>query len=97
MKKKIEVLNDSKVVFSGYVSNIPIRESVVLSKCIELFDDDDPCIINKSYAIKTITLDIEKLIDKISNKQIEICDYYDSILNSIDIESLDECIIQKIN
>ncbi len=52
MKQYIIILKDEKILYDGRISDIPIKEEYIKSKSVELFDDDDPCIIHQSYVIK---------------------------------------------
>lgn len=52
MKQKIQIKDKNSIVYEGRISDIPIKESAIIAKSIELFNDDDPCIIHQSYVIK---------------------------------------------
>ncbi len=57
MKLKIVLSNQkNEIVFQGNPQNLPIRYEDIKKKSVELFDDEEPCIIHQSYAI-------QKLID----------------------------------
>ena len=57
MKLKIILSNQNKdIIFQGNPLNLPIRYEDIKKKSVELFDDEEPCIIHQSYAI-------QKLID----------------------------------
>jgi len=52
MKEKIQIKNlKGEVVFKGKPINMPYKAEYIKEKCIELFNDDDPCIIHQSYAV----------------------------------------------
>jgi hypothetical protein len=62
MKLKIIITNSNKdVIFKGNPLNLPIRYLDIKKKSVELFDDEEPCIIHQSYAI-------QKLIDGFLNE-----------------------------
>ncbi|QMS85522.1 hypothetical protein [Candidatus Xianfuyuplasma coldseepsis] len=52
MKQKILIKEQNSIIYEGRISDIPIKESAIIAKSIELFNDDDPCIIHQSYVIK---------------------------------------------
>lgn len=52
MNKKIIVKLADKVLYNGNILDIPIKKELIVAKSIEIFADDDPCIIHKSYVIK---------------------------------------------
>ncbi|MBU1143428.1 MAG: hypothetical protein KKH92_07265 [Firmicutes bacterium] len=55
MKLKLMISNQNKeVLFQGNPVNLPIRYDAIKKKSVELFDDEEPCIIHQSYAIQKI-------------------------------------------
>jgi hypothetical protein len=55
MKLKLIIANHNKeVIFQGNPVNLPIRYEDIKKKSVELFDDEEPCIIHQSYAIQKI-------------------------------------------
>lgn len=52
MKQRVTIFSGETTVFNGRMSDIPIKPRAIKQKSIELFDDDDPCIIHQSYVIK---------------------------------------------
>jgi hypothetical protein len=81
MKKIIFIDRNGKEILNVPIIEIPIHEKIVIEKSIELFNDDEPCIIHKTYSIRAITL--------------EICDYLKEFLDSNN-EVLKESINKKI-
>lgn len=51
-KKTLKILRNEKIIFNGKFIDLPIKETYLIKKSVELFDDDDPCIIHQSYVIK---------------------------------------------
>lgn len=45
---------DHHVVFKGRPITLPMTKTAIVAKSIELFGDDDPCVIHQSYAIQKI-------------------------------------------
>ena len=55
MKIKLIITNENKdVVFRGNAYDLPVQYEEIKKKSIELFDDDEPCIIHQSYAIQKL-------------------------------------------
>jgi hypothetical protein len=52
MKQKVSLRHGDKVLYEGRISDIPVKHDAIIKRSIELFDDDDPCIIHQSYVIK---------------------------------------------
>ena len=83
-KKKLKILRNEKVIFQGKFIDLPIKETCIINKSIELFDDEDPCIIHQSYVIKEyadqlLTLfkrnDANTILGKDYVKELEFLDY----------------------
>ncbi len=53
MNPKIIVERHGETVFKGKLLGLPFKESAVIAKSIELFDDEEPCVIHQSFVIKT--------------------------------------------
>jgi hypothetical protein len=86
MKKIIFIDKDENEIINVPIIEIPIHEKKIIEKSIELFNDDEPCIIHKTYTIRAITF--------------EICDYLKEILNSnneVLKESINEKVLNLIN
>ena len=83
MKQVVKIIKNNKEIFNGKIASIPIKKEYIVKKSIELFDDDDPCIIHQSYVVKEfvdILLDIKKdnNLDEIHvNNFLEVLDFID--------------------
>ena len=90
MKQKIEIKRGESTVYAGRISDMPIKHTSIIQKSIELFDDDDPCIIHQSYVIKEYA---DLLLGKLQKTNpVVIQDHND--LEFIDIVQPEECTIQ---
>ncbi|MFW6298950.1 MAG: hypothetical protein ACOC14_04635 [Bacillota bacterium] len=49
MKKTIIISDGGETLFKGKPLNMPFKEDAIKQKSIELFDDEDPCIIHQSH------------------------------------------------
>jgi hypothetical protein len=71
MKQKVTIKSQAgKIIFKGAVLYIPIKKAAIIKRSIELFDDDDPCIIHQSFVVKTLA---DELIQVLSGYPQEIC------------------------
>lgn len=86
MKQRILVKKADNILFDGKLINIPIKESCIVEKSIELFDDDDPCIIHKSYIAKEYASTILDLLN--SQKTLFVKAHLDT-LAFLDFDDLD--------
>lgn len=74
MKYIIIIKKDNKIIFEGKPIHLPIKEAVLKEKSIEMFADEDPCIIHQSYIVE---LFCDQLVSKYKTRLDE-----EIILNS---------------
>jgi hypothetical protein len=61
MKQKIIITNkNQEIIFQGNPYNLPIQYETIKQKSIELFNDDEPCVIHQSYATQKLIDDFMK-------------------------------------
>ena len=88
MKCKV-ILKDSngQTVFKGKAMNMPIKKDAIVKMCIEIFNDDDPCIIHQSYAVNKYVTEFLTLFEKNNTVDISLKPYKDAC-SFIDIEDI---------
>lgn len=91
MSNIISIKLDNKEMFYGDVFDIPIKEKIIIEKCIELFSDDNPCIIHKSFAIKKILFNTIKNINNLNKTIVDARLLGDDFINFVDIKDIDKC------
>jgi hypothetical protein len=92
MKQVIKIIKNDKEIFNGKIADIPIKKEYIVKKSIELFDDDDPCIIHQSYVVKEF-VDVLLNIRKDNNlDKIHISNFLED-LDFIDYTELEKLII----
>jgi len=89
MKQYVYIFKDEKEIFKGKIANIAIKDAYITKKSIELFDDEDPCIIHQSYVIKEYVDVLLDIFKKNDNKEIIVKDYLDD-LDFLDYQDLDK-------
>ena len=72
MKQQVKLYNENTVLFEGRISDIPIRPEAIIGKSIELFDDEDPCVIHQSYVIKNYVDDILMRFDDRNSDRLDV-------------------------
>lgn len=93
MNCKIEIKNTKNdVVYKGDILDLPIKEEYIIQKSIEMFDDDDPCIIHRSYVVKEIVNGLLTEVKENSSKEIKLSKYRNEDI-CIDIPDIEECIL----
>ena len=88
MKCTIKITNqDGQKIYQGKVINLPFKKQAIKDKCIELFNDDDPCIIHESYAINKFAEQLVTLFNQQSQTNVQLKDIAHD-LDFIDIPDL---------
>jgi hypothetical protein len=88
MKYKISIIQNEKTIFDGKPLELPIKKEMLIKKSIEMFNDEDPCIIHQTYVIETL---VDQLISKLKpnlNQSVEISSVLPEI-DFIDIKNLE--------
>lgn len=95
MKENIIVKRNLEVLYKGRLFDLPIKEKHIVNKSIEIFGDDEPCIIHQSFVIKEILSELLVLFKE--NSVIKGKDYIKdlSFLNYEDIESISLELVRK--
>lgn len=93
MKKTILISHLGQLVFEGKLINIPMKEKSIIEKSILVFDDDDPCIIHKSYINKIF---VDEILDMFTKEESTIIsgDKFESELDFIDLPNIKELILE---
>lgn len=52
--------NEAGVLYQGSLEEMPLRDSLVLEKCVEYFSDHDPCFIHRSAATHRVLMELEE-------------------------------------
>jgi sugar-specific transcriptional regulator TrmB len=71
--KRIFILDQNqKVLFKGNPLSLPYKKDSIVSKCIELFNDHDPCIIHESYAIHQLSEELIGILRRYNQLEIPV-------------------------
>jgi len=92
MKQYIIIKKNGKILYDGRISDIPLKEEYIISKSVELFDDDDPCIIHQSYVIKEFVDELLSVFKCTKSKTIDVKDHLES-LSFLDYMELEKLVI----
>ncbi len=93
MKRKILIKDGEKTVFKGKILNIPVKDEAIRAKSLDLFDDDDPCIIHQSFVMKQFAETLESLFQENNTDKIRFKDFEDT-LDFLDIEATEDTTIE---
>lgn len=95
MIKKIAIKNNKTTLFKGNIMNMPVKKEAIVNESIELFDDDDPCIIHTSFIVKKFAERINDIYNSTKNLDIIIKDHTE-IESFLDIDIDDTTVIEVI-
>lgn len=92
MKQKVKIIRDGETLYKGRIINIRVKEDAIIAKSVELFDDDEPCIIHQSYVVKEYANYLSELLSSSPDKKIVCKDYLDE-LSFLDYKELQNIVI----
>lgn len=94
MKQKVLLRHGDTVLYKGRISDLPVKHDAIIKRSIELFDDDDPCIIHQSYVIKEyVDLLLERFAET-GEKTLLLCNFDD--LSFIDCPDDNNLVLELI-
>mgnify|MGYP000904591787 FL=1 len=90
MKQKVKVFENDKQIYKGRLIELPIKEQYIIKKSIELFDDEDPCIIHQSFVYKEYASQILDLLNESPEKTLYLKDHEEelSFINYKDLSAI---------
>jgi hypothetical protein len=91
MNLKIVIESHNQALFKGKLMSLPFRKAAVIQKSIELFDDDDPCVIHQSYVAKTFA---QAFYDRLRNGPIVFAQEPEW-LEYLELEGLENAILKE--
>ncbi len=95
MKEKVIIEKDGNIVFQGRILNMPIKEDHIISKSIEVFGDDEPCIIHQSFVVKELVTEILDLFSDNDTLLLHCKDHLEQ-LSFINFEDLNNITIKLV-
>lgn len=95
MADRVKITKNGKVIYEGNILDIPIKEDAIIKKSVEVFGDDDPCIIHQSFVIKEYTNELLNLLRESPNQCLEKAALEEKI-NFIDFTDIDQICIELL-
>ncbi len=95
MKEKIVIKRFDTVLYSGNILDIPIKEQAIIEKSIELFGDEDPCVVHMSFVVKELVNDLLSLFTENNCSSLKVADHL-PMLSFINFEKLFEITIKLV-
>ena len=86
---ELKLYYGNKIIYQGYLKDVPLKESVILAKSVEFFDDPEPCHIHRSAVRTRLTAEIQKEFS-----QTGVSTHPGPLLLSYtDFDTIDQCIL----
>lgn len=95
MADKVKITKNGNVIYEGNILDIPIKEDAIIKKSIEVFGDEDPCIIHQSFVIKEYTNQLLDCLKETPNGCLEKEALKDKI-DFIDFTDIDQICIELL-
>ncbi|MBE0701388.1 MAG: hypothetical protein IH571_06855 [Acholeplasmataceae bacterium] len=90
MKQKVHIFDgNDRTIFYGKPIAMPIKKESIISMCISLYSDPDPCIIHQSYATQKL---VDRFLSIFQNKNVNGVSLmaYKEQLSFIDIDHIEK-------
>ncbi|MDX9808471.1 MAG: hypothetical protein RBS87_07960 [Acholeplasma sp.] len=85
--KKVKILDSlDKVVFKGPLSSLKFKIESIKKTSIELFNDDNPCIIHESYAIEQLASQAAQQLLSLNQNRLLIDEALIQLLSTMELE-----------
>lgn len=85
----ITVTGKDGVLYQGLLKDIPLKDSVIIEKSIEFFDDPDPCYIHRGAVRVRLTHELFQELQTISDQTPGPL-----MLAYVDLEEITQCSLQ---
>lgn len=87
---KLELYYESKIIYNGKLNDIPLKESMILQKSTEYFNDPEPCHIHRGAVRVRLTAEIQQ---ELETKKDPECPG-PLLLAYADFEHIDRCVLK---
>ena len=97
--KGIVTLGYNSKEINKSINKLNYNKNLILKKSIECFNDNDPCIIHKTYCINYLSIDLLELLETnfnyLKNKKLLIKEIPNEIVNYLELDK--EVVYIKLN
>lgn len=90
MKWKTVVVKseEGNILYEGAFNELPVKEDYVISKSIELYREEEPCIIYRTQIVRRVYLDIlEQFGGKPKKGRVVDCRKHQQVLSPLDLDT----------
>ena len=93
MRQKVKILHNDEVLFNGKLQDLPLKKEYIIKRSVELFDDEDPCIIHQSYVVKDY---VDKILETLVLGKSVPMNTNMELYSSLQLESIEELTIELL-
>lgn len=86
---ELKLYHNNKIIYQGYLKDVPLKESVILAKSVEFFDDPEPCHIHRSAVRTRLTAEIQKEFSQTG----VLSQPGPLLLSYTDFDTIDQCVL----
>ncbi|ACL75380.1 hypothetical protein [Ruminiclostridium cellulolyticum] len=80
--------SDNELLFNGELNSVPIKETVIIKKSIEFFDDHNPCYIHRGAVTVRLLSEIEAYLKMHREEDFTVGRHNGSVVDYIDIDGI---------
>ncbi len=85
----LELYAGGEKIYGGFLKDIPLKETVILEKSVEFFNDPEPCHIHRGAVRVRLTAEIQQEIENAKEPGIP----GPLLLKYANFEQIDRCIL----
>lgn len=79
MKKTVVLKHGNDVLYEGNPLNMPFKDEAIKDKSLELFDDEDPCIIHQSHIAREFVKILQDVFENQDTGELRLRDHKDTL------------------
>ncbi len=95
MKEKIIIKRGNSILYDGTILDMPIKEESIIERSMEVFGDEDPCVIHMSFVVKELVTDLLDIFEDNNTTLLNVSDYPDQ-LSFINFDDLTNITIELV-
>lgn len=86
----LELYSDGIQLYDGPLKDIPLKESVILSKSVEFFNDPEPCHIHRGAVRVRLAAEIQQELESKKDPGVP----GPLLLSYADFDSIERCVLK---
>lgn len=86
----LELYNGGLKIYDGPLKDIPLKETMILSKSVEFFNDPEPCHIHRGAVRVRLTAEIQQELEMKKDPSIP----GPLLISYADFDSIERCVLK---